>query len=55
MWNRMGVIGNEATVGGMERGSKAGLMCCVLFHFRRRYQFEAAWDSSLHNSPLLNK
>ena len=22
---------------------------------RRHYQFEAAWDSSLHGSPLLNR
>lgn len=27
----------------------------VLWHYRQMYRFEAAWDSSLHNSALLNR
>ena len=28
---------------------------CVCVCFRVFFQFEAAWDSSLHDSPLLNR
>lgn len=40
----------------LARGSGGGVLPALLFFFGRTfYQFETAWDSSMHNSLLLNR